>query len=29
MNEELLDIYDSDMNLLGISSKQQAHQEGL
>ena len=29
MNDELIDIYDSDMNLLGISSKQQAHQEGL
>ena len=29
MNDELIDIYDSDMNLLGISSKLQAHQEGL
>ncbi len=29
MDDELVDIYDSDMNLLGISSKRQAHQEGL
>ena len=29
MDEDLVDIYDSDMNLLGVASKDQAHQEGL
>ena len=29
MEIELIDIYDSEMNLLGVASKKQAHQEGL
>ncbi len=29
MADELIDIYDSEMNLLGVASKDQAHQEGL
>ena len=29
MDIELIDIYDSEMNLLGVASKEQAHQEGL
>lgn len=29
MDEELIDIYDSEMNLLGVATKNQAHQEGL
>ncbi len=29
MADELIDIYDSEMNLLGVALKSQAHQEGL
>lgn len=29
MADELIDIYDSDMNLLGVALKSQAHKEGL
>lgn len=29
MNEELIDIYDGDMNLLGVADKKQVHTEGL
>jgi isopentenyldiphosphate isomerase len=29
MNEDMIDIYDSDMNVLGMVSCRQAHQEGL
>lgn len=29
MNDELLDIYDADMNLLGTATKSQVHKEGL
>lgn len=29
MADELVDIYDSEMNLLGVAMKSQAHQEGL
>ena len=29
MADELIDIYDSDMNLLGVATESQAHQEGL
>lgn len=29
MDEELIDIYDSEMNLLGVATKNQAHQEGM
>lgn len=29
MSDELIDIYDSEMNLLGVAMKSQAHKEGL
>ena len=29
MADELIDIYDSEMNLLGVAMKSQAHDEGL
>ena len=29
MSDEIIDIYDSEMNLLGVSTKDQAHKEGL
>ena len=29
MNNELIDIYDTEMNLLGVADKKQAHEEGL
>ena len=29
MADEMIDIYDSDMNLLGVAMKSQAHKEGL
>ena len=29
MADEMIDIYDSEMNMLGIALKSQAHKEGL
>ena len=29
MADEMIDIYDSEMNLLGVAMKSQAHKEGL